>query len=106
MANKFKKGDQVIVISGASKGKTGKILSFAKNDRVLVEGVNIATIHKKPDSSNPGSIAKIEKPIHVSNISHVENDKPIKIKFVIEQGQNKIFARKYRVSKKTQKRID
>ncbi|OFW81102.1 MAG: 50S ribosomal protein L24 [Alphaproteobacteria bacterium RIFCSPLOWO2_01_FULL_40_26] len=104
MANKFKKGDQVIIIAGTSKGKEGKILSIAK-DRVVVEGVNIATIHKKPTQQNPGQILKIEKPLNISNISHVEDGKPVKVKFVIESGEGKIFARKYRVSKKSGKKI-
>jgi large subunit ribosomal protein L24 len=104
MASKFKKGDLVIVISGSSKGKTGKITSVVGN-KIVVEGVNIATFHKKPTSSAPGQILKIEKPIHISNISHVENGKPIKVKFQVESGEGKKFTRKVRVSKKTGKKI-
>ncbi len=104
MASKFKKNDQVIVIAGADKGKTGKILAI-KEQKVLVEGVNIRTIHKKPTSSNPGQILKVEKPIHISNVSHVENGKAVKVKFVIDSGEAKKFARKSRVSKKTGKKI-
>ena len=104
MANKFKKGDNVIVITGSSRGKQGKIIAIEK-DRVIVEGVNIATIHKKPTQSNPGSIQKKEKSIHISNISHVENSKPVKVKFVIDSGEGKIYTRKYRVSKKTKNKI-
>ncbi|GDX36578.1 50S ribosomal protein L24 [Alphaproteobacteria bacterium] len=104
MANKFKKGDKVIVIAGSSKGKQGSIIGINK-DKVIVEGVNIATIHKKPTQSNPGSIVKKEKPIHISNISHVENNKPVKIKFVIDSGDGKTYSRKYRVSKKTKNKI-
>ncbi len=104
MAQKFKKNDQVIVIAGSSKGKSGKILSIL-GQKVVVEGVNIATIHKKPNSSNPGQILKSEKPIHISNISHVENGKPIKIKFVTDSGEGKVFTRKSRISKKSGKKI-
>jgi len=104
MANKFKKNDQVIVISGASKGKIGKIKEIF-DKKVVVEGVNVATVHKKPSSSSPGQIVKIEKPIHISNISHVEDGKAIKIKFTIDSGEKKVFARKYRVSKKSGKKI-
>lgn len=104
MANKFKKGDQVIVISGSSRGKVGKVLLIA-GQKVTVEGVNVATVHKKPTQSNPGQIVKIEKPIHISNISHVEDGKAVKIKFVTEAGEGKIFARKNRVSKKSGKKI-
>lgn len=98
MASKFKKGDEVIVIAGSSKGKIGKIISVS-GEKVIVEGANIATIHKKPTSQNPGQIAKAEKPIHFSNIAHVENGKPVKVKFVIESDK------KHRVSKKSGKKI-
>ena len=102
--NKFKKGDQVLIIAGSSKGKTGKISAIA-GDKITVEGANLATVHKKPTQSNPGQIVKIEKPIHISNISHVENGKAVKIRFVIESGEKKAFARKNRVSKKSGKKI-
>ncbi|NBV07018.1 MAG: 50S ribosomal protein L24 [Proteobacteria bacterium] len=105
MAKKFKKNDQVIVISGSSKGKIGKIISI-EGGKVIVEGVNLATFHKKPTSSAPGQITKIEKAIDVSNVSHVENGKAVKVKFVIDSGEGKAFSRKYRVSKKSGKKID
>jgi large subunit ribosomal protein L24 len=106
MANKFKKGDNVIVIAGSSKGKTGKILSI-KNDKAVIEGVNQSTIHIKPTSQKPGEIKIIEKPINISNISHVENGLPIKIKFLIDdKSGGKPFTKKERISKKTGKKIN
>lgn len=105
MANKFRKNDQVIIISGSSKGRIGKITSILDN-MVVVEGVNIATLHKKPTSSTPGQIVKVEKPVHISNVAHVEDGKAVKAKFVIDSGEGKAFARKYRVSKKSGKKID
>jgi large subunit ribosomal protein L24 len=104
MANKFKKGDQVIVIAGSSKGKQGKISSVL-NNKVVVEGVNIAVVHKKPTQNKPGEIIRVEKPIHISNISHVENNKPVKVKFVIENKEGKNFTKKFRISKKTNNKI-
>ncbi len=101
---KFKKGDQVIVISGSNKNKIGKITAI-NGDKVVVEGVNIATIHKKPTSQGAGQIVKIEKPIHISKVSHIENGKAVKIKFVVEKGDGKAFTRKSRVSKKSGKKI-
>lgn len=101
---KFKKGDQVIIISGSSKNKIGKIISVI-GDKVLVEGVNIATVHKKPTSQTPGQIIKVEKPVHISKVSHVENGKAVKVKFVVEAGEGKVFTRKSRVSKKSGKKI-
>jgi large subunit ribosomal protein L24 len=105
MANKFKKNDSVIVISGSNKGKKGKILEIL-GDYVIVDGVNLATIHKKPTSNSAGEIIKTPKKIHSSNISHIEDDKPVKIKFVIEDGDGKEFKRKTRVSRKSGKKID
>jgi large subunit ribosomal protein L24 len=106
MANKFKKGDNIIVITGSDKGKTGKILSISDN-KAIIEGINIATIHQKPTSQKPGEIKKVEKGINISNISHVENGLPIKIKFVIEPSTSeKNFNNKKRVSKKTGKLIN
>ncbi len=98
MANRFKKGDEVIVITGSSKGKIGKI-TLVLGEKVTVEGVNVATVHKKPNAQNPGQILKVEKPIHFSNISHIEGGKRVKVKFVTESGK------KNRVSKKSGKKI-
>lgn len=65
-----KKGDTVIVISGKDRGKKGKILAaMPKNDRVLVEGVNMLTKHQKPKGQmQPGGIIHQEGPIHASNV--------------------------------------
>lgn len=70
MANKLKKGDEVVVIAGDHKGNKGKILEFnrAKN-RVLVEGVNLVKKHERKTQDNPqGSIVEREASIHFSNI--------------------------------------
>ena len=74
---KIKKGDQVVVISGASKGLTGRVLEvIAERDRVIVEGVNRVTKHRKPGQtargSQTGGIEHIEAPIHVSNVMIVD----------------------------------
>ena len=100
MANKLKKGDTVIVITGKDKGKTGEILQvFAKENKVLVSGINIAVVHKKPTAQNPGERVKIEKPIDISNVSYVENNKPVKVSFKIEDGK------KVRISRKRKNKI-
>ncbi|HLD76835.1 MAG TPA: 50S ribosomal protein L24 [Rickettsiales bacterium] len=101
---KFKKGDQILVIAGSDKGKTGKIIAV-DGDKITVEGVKLATIHKKPTSQEPGKIIKVEKPIHISNIAHIENGKAAKIKFIVEKGEGKAFTRKSRVFKKSGKKI-
>ena len=51
-------------------------------------------------------IIKKEGSIHISNISHIENGKPVKITFKVEDGEGKTFARKSRISRKTGKKID
>lgn len=70
----IKTGDTVKVISGNAKGKTGKVLSVhIKNQRAVVEGLNIISKHVKPSASNPnGGIDKKEAPIHVSNLMLVD----------------------------------
>lgn len=71
---KIKKNDNVIVISGNYKGKTGKVLKVFKNeDRVIVEGVNLRKRHTKPSQKNPqGGINEKEAPIHVSNVMIID----------------------------------
>ncbi|GAB3234028.1 hypothetical protein GCM10027346_22580 [Hymenobacter seoulensis] len=70
-----KTGDTVLVIAGDEKGKTGTIKSVNRStQRVIVEGLNLATKHNKPSAKNPqGGITKIEAPIHVSNVKRVES---------------------------------
>jgi large subunit ribosomal protein L24 len=104
MSSKFIKNDLVVVISGSSKGKRGKILSVA-GEKIIVEGVNLATIHKKATQSSPGKILKLERSIHASNLSHLENNKAVKVKFLAEPGDGKTYSRKIRISKKTGKKI-
>ena len=89
---RLKKGDQVIVITGKDKGKTGQILEVLKStDKVKVSGVNIAKKHRKPSQDNPGKIEEIELPIHASNISILDpkTGKPTRVKFVIENDKKK-----------------
>ena len=70
MANKIKKGDEVVVISGEHIGSKGKILEFIRSkNRVLVEGVNLVKKHERKTQDNPqGSIVERESSIHFSNV--------------------------------------
>lgn len=70
MSLHVKKGDTVVVLTGKDSGKKGKVLEVNPSaERVVVEGVNIATKHKKPKSQQDiGGIVKKEAPIHVSNV--------------------------------------
>lgn len=93
-----KKGDNVIVISGNDKGKTGKILKvLVKDDRVVVEGVNIVSRHTKPSNANPdGGIIKKEAPIHASNVQIVDpkTNGRTKIGYKVVDGKKVRFAKK------------
>jgi len=70
----IKKGDTVVVITGESKDQRGRVLEiFRKDQRALVEGVNIISKHTKPDAQNPqGGIVKKEAPIHISNLMLID----------------------------------
>ncbi|HLS52953.1 MAG TPA: 50S ribosomal protein L24 [Tissierellaceae bacterium] len=72
-----KSGDKVVVISGKDVGKIGKVLkAFPNENRVIVEGVNMLTKHKKPmGPTEPGGIVKYEGPIHASKVMlYCDND--------------------------------
>ena len=67
---KLKKGDQVVVITGKDKGKSGEItLVIPADNKVVVAGVNMMTKHKKPTQFSQGGLEKTEAPIHVSNVA-------------------------------------
>ena len=86
MVNKvnFKKGDNVLVISGDDKGKRGKIVSiFPRKMKVIIEGVNFLKKHNKPTQKVPqGGVIKKEGALHISNIKLICNkcNKPTNIK--------------------------
>ncbi|MFC4778110.1 50S ribosomal protein L24 [Paenibacillus sp. GCM10023252] len=69
-----KKDDNVIVITGKDKGKKGRVIAaYPRENRVLVEGVNIVKKHTRPSQANPqGGIIEQEAPIHVSNVMHID----------------------------------
>ena len=70
---KLRTDDQVIVISGKDKGKTGKILRVDRSrDRVYVEGINIIKRHQRPNPARPNApvgVIEREGPVHVSNVA-------------------------------------
>ena len=100
---KLKKDDKVIVISGANKGKEGKIIKVL-DDKVIVEGVNVCKKHLKPKNNNGTSkIVEVERPIHKSNVMIIDpkTKKPTKIKMDFDKDGKKI-----RISKKSNEKID
>ena len=99
---KLKTGDKVVVIAGKDKGKEGKILHVdRKNNRVIVEGVNMISKHTKPSRQNQqGGIVKKEGSIHASNVMYLHNGKATRLGAMIKDGK------KVRVAKKTGEVID
>jgi large subunit ribosomal protein L24 len=100
MAARIKKGDRVVVITGADKGKQGEVLAVRpKDNRAVVQGVNIAKRHTKPTGmGQPGGIIEREATIHLSNIMLIDpkTDKPTRVGFrVLDDG------RKVRVNRST-----
>ncbi len=67
---KIKKGDQVLIIKGKDRGKKGKVLrSFPEKKQVLVEGVNIKKVHKRPKKTGEkGQIVEVSSPIYIFNL--------------------------------------
>ena len=102
---RIRSDDQVLVISGKDRGKTGRVLRVEpKKDRVYVEGLNIVKRHQRPrpGSTDPGGVVEKEGPIHISNVMLIDpsDNKPTKVGVTHEDGK------RYRVAKRTGKRID
>jgi len=99
-----KKGDRVVVLSGKDKGKTGEVLAaMPKEERVLVQGVNMVKKHRRPSAAHPGGITEQEASIHVSNVAHIDpkDGKPTRVGHkVLEDG------RKVRVARRSGEVID
>ena len=96
------KGDTVKVIAGKDKEKEGKVLSVdAKNNKVVVEGVNMVTKHSKPSAANQqGGIIEKEAPIDLSNVMYSAKGQAVRVGFSVQDGK------KVRVNKKTGEVID
>ena len=100
----FKTGDKVVVISGKDKGKEGKITSvLRKENKVVVEGVNVVKKHVKPNGQGAGSIVEMEAPIHASNVMIVDpkTGKRTRIGHSIDKKGKKI-----RVAKKSNESLN
>ena len=96
MAMKIKKGDNVIVIAGKDKDKEGKVLAVdTKNNKVLVEGVNMVSKHAKPSQANPqGGIIEKEAYIDISNVMYSVKGQGVRIGFKVEDGKKVRFNKK------------
>ena len=73
MAANIRKGDNVVVLSGTDKGKKGSVIKvFPKENRALVQGVNMVKRHQRQTQTQQAGIVSKEAPIHLSNIAHVD----------------------------------
>jgi len=95
---KIKKGDNVVVITGRDKGKTGEVLRvFPAEARVIVQGIHLAKRHTRPRMGEPGGIVEKELTIHISNIAHMDpqSRKPTRVGFRrLGDGRKVRFARR------------
>lgn len=102
MKTHIRKGDNVQVISGSSKGQSGRVLSVDREKyRATVEGVNLLSKHTKPNAANPdGGIVKKEGSIHISNLMLIDSaGNPTKVAYELKDGK------KVRISKKNKEVI-
>jgi large subunit ribosomal protein L24 len=100
-----KKDDTVMVITGKDKGKKGRVIAaYPKQNRVLVEGINMVKKHAKPSQTNPqGGILNQEAPIHVSNVMPIDpkTGEPTRVGYkVLDNGK------KVRIAKKSGEALD
>ena len=101
---KIKKNDQVVILSGRDKGKRGRVIEvLTKQNKVLVEGVNMLKHHERPNRQRgiAGGIVEREAPIDASNVMVIQGGQPPRVGYQILQD-----GRKVRVSRKTGEVID
>jgi len=104
MAQRIRRGDTVVVISGKEKGKRGEVERvIPAKDRVVVGGVNVRTRHARPSQQNQEGIYTFDAPIHVSNVMLIDPDsgEPTRVGYRFTDSGEKV-----RVSKKSGKDID
>lgn len=104
MAAKIKKGDEVVVLSGKDKGRTGTVQQvMPKDGKVVVEGINVVARHRKPSQLNPqGGIDRFPAPMHLSKVAVADpkDGSPTRVRFETKDGK------KVRVAVKSGETID
>ena len=104
---RIKKTDKVVVIAGKDKGKTGVVIDILKSEnKIVIENINIKTIHRKPTQQNPeGGVFKVESPIDISNVMLIEGKGKgaiaSKVGYRYEYNEKTGKTKKVRYSKKT-----
>ena len=101
----FKVGDEVVVIAGSDKGKTGKIVRVLRSEnKVVVEGVHVVKKHQKPTGQETGGILDVERPIAASNVMIV--DPKTKKRTRVGHTTDEKTGKKIRIAKKSNEKID
>ena len=101
---KIKKGDNIVVITGRDKGKSGTVLRVdPKESRVLVQGVNVVKRHTRPAAGQSGGIVEKELTLHISNVSLIDpkSNKPTRVGYKTQPD-----GRKVRVARRSGEVID
>jgi large subunit ribosomal protein L24 len=97
-AAKIKKGDTVVILSGKDKGKSGDVIrAIPSEDKVVVQGINMISKHKKPSQGNPqGGIERVEAPMHVSKVAMKDpkTGQPTRVGFKFLDGKKVRVAKK------------
>jgi large subunit ribosomal protein L24 len=95
---KIKKGDRVIVTTGRDRGRQGEVLRvLRKEERLIVQGVNMIKRHQRPSAGHPGGIVAKEAAIHISNVAHIDPDggRPTRIGYrILDDGRKVRFAKR------------
>ncbi len=104
MANRIRREDEVVVIGGKDRGKTGRVLRVdPKKDKVYVEGLNIVKRHQRarPGMNETGGVIEKEGPIHLSNVALIDpsDNKPTRVRVTEQDGV------RVRVGRRTGERI-
>lgn len=95
---RIKKGDQVVVLTGREKGKSGEVLRVDRErNRVLVQGVNMVKRHERATQTSPGGINSFEAMLHASNVALIDPDtkQPTRVGYkTLDDGRKVRFARR------------
>jgi large subunit ribosomal protein L24 len=95
---RIKRGDRVVVLSGRDRGRQGEVLRvLRKDDRLIVQGVNMVKRHQRPTAGHPGGIVDKEATIHISNVAHVDptSGRPTRVGYkTLDDGRKVRFAKR------------
>ena len=107
MAARIKKGDNVVVIAGRDKGRSGEVIEMHRDEgRVLVRGINMVKRHQRQSASQEGGIISKEAPVHLSNVALADpkDGKPTRVGFkMVGKGEDR---KKVRFAKRSGVEID